>query len=119
MNSHTLLVEVDVPNPTGQLLPGAYADVHLSLHAPTPPFVVPTGAVLFQAAGPQVAVVNAKRQIELRTVSIGRDFGNTIEITSGLAAADEIVASPPDYLVDGMAVSVQQPDKPQSTDKKS
>lgn len=106
--SHTLLTEIDVPNPSGKLLPGAYANVHLHLAANAPLLRVPIGAVLFQAAGPQVAVVNASSQVELHKVSIGRDFGTTIEITGGLAARDSIIASPPDYVVDGMRVSVQQ-----------
>lgn len=105
--SHTLLTEVDVPNPTGKLLPGAYANVHLHLGAKARGLLVPTGAVLFQAAGPQVAVVNARSQVELHKVSIGRDFGNTIEITGGLSASDDIVDNPPDYLIDGMPVTVQ------------
>jgi RND family efflux transporter MFP subunit len=110
--SHTLLTEVDVPNPTGRLLPGAYANVHLHLGTKARGLLVPTGAVLFQAAGPQVAVVNAGNRIELHKVSIGRDFGNTIEINSGLSASDNIVDNPPDYLVDGMPVTVQSSDQP-------
>ncbi len=106
-SSHTLLTEIDVPNPTGQLMPGAYANVHLHLNAQVEHLVIPTGSVLFQAAGPQVAVVNGNNQVELHKVSIGRDFGNTIEITGGISANDRIIASPPDYLVDGMRVSVQ------------
>jgi RND family efflux transporter MFP subunit len=118
--SHTLLTEVDVPNPTGKLLPGAYANVHLHLDTQTRGLLVPTGAVLFQAAGPQVAVVNASSRVELRKVSIGRDFGNTIEITGGLAASDSIVATPPDYLIDGMPVKVQSSgSQPPSADAKS
>jgi RND family efflux transporter MFP subunit len=107
--SHTLLTEIDVPNPSGKLMPGAYANVHLHLATQVQYLVIPTGAVLFQAAGPQVAVVNGTNQVELHKVSIGRDFGNTIEITGGLSASDQIIASPPDYLVDGMHVSIQPP----------
>ncbi len=105
--TRTLLVEVDVPNPEGKLLPGAYAQVHFKLASPTRSLIVPSGSILFQAAGPQVAVVTPKNTIELRSVSIGRDFGNTTEITNGLSAHDAIVASPPDYLVNGMPVTVQ------------
>jgi RND family efflux transporter MFP subunit len=90
--TRTLLVEVDVPNPIGKLLPGAYGQVHF---------------ILFQSAGPQVAVVTAKNTVELRKVVIGRDFGNTMEITNGISSQDSVVASPPDYLVNGMPVSVQ------------
>ncbi len=105
--SHTLLVEIDVPNPKGQLMPGAYAEVHLRVPVPVRSVVIPGGAVLFQAAGPQVAIVNQKNQVELRQVVLGRDFGDTIEVTKGIDDSDSIIASPPDYLVDGMKVSVQ------------
>jgi RND family efflux transporter MFP subunit len=107
VTSHTLLVEIDVPNPTGKLMPGAYAEVHMNVPVPVRSFVVPSGSVLYQAAGPQVAVVNQNSQVELRKVGLGQDFGNTIEVTSGLNASDSIISSPPDYLVDGMKVSVQ------------
>jgi RND family efflux transporter MFP subunit len=105
--SHTLLTEIDVPNPSGELMPGAYANVHLHLAQPAKEFVIPTGAVLFQAAGPQVVIVNAQNKLERRKVSIGNDFGNQIEITSGLSPGDRVVSSPPDYVVDGMAASIQ------------
>jgi RND family efflux transporter MFP subunit len=105
--SHTLLTEIDVPNPSGKLMPGAYANVHLHLAQPAKELVIPTGAVLFQAAGPQVVIVNAQNKLELRKVSIGNDLGNQIEITSGLSPSDRIVSSPPDYVVDGMAASIQ------------
>jgi RND family efflux transporter MFP subunit len=107
MTSHTMTVEIDVPNPTGKLMPGAYAQVHLHLPAPARPLVVPAETLLYQAAGPQVAVVNQNHQVELRKVALGRDFGNTVEVTSGLNEQDAIIASPPDSLVDGMKVSIQ------------
>ena len=106
--SRTLLVEVDVPNPSGRLMPGAYAQVHFALHAPVRPLIVPSGAILFQSAGPQVAVVNAKNQIELHKVRLGKDLGGTMEISSGITSQDELVANPPDYLVDGMPVVIEQ-----------
>jgi RND family efflux transporter MFP subunit len=106
MNSHTLLVEIDVPNPTGKLMPGAYAEAHIRVPLPVRSLLVPGGAVLYQAAGPQVAVVNHAGQIELHNVALGRDFGSSIEITSGIAAGDAIISSPPDYLVNGMKISV-------------
>lgn len=106
--SRTLLVEVDVPNPGGKLMPGAYAQVHFALTSPVRPLIVPSGSILFQSAGPQVAVVNAKNQIELRKVGLGKDLGSTMEIASGISPQDRIVANPPDYLVDGMPVSIQQ-----------
>jgi RND family efflux transporter MFP subunit len=107
MNSRTLLTEVDVPNPKGELLPGAYAQVHFQLALKTVPLVVPGNTILFQAQGPQVSVVNSQNRVELRKVTLGRDFGNTVEILSGITAADAVIANPPDYLVDGMPVAVQ------------
>jgi RND family efflux transporter MFP subunit len=106
--SRTLLAEVDVPNPSGKLMPGAYAQVHFALPSPVRPLIVPSGSILFQSAGPQVAVVNARNQIELCKVGLGRDLGGTMEITSGISPQDKIVANPPDYLVDGMPASIER-----------
>ena len=97
----------DVPNPTGKLLPGAYGQVHFKLPSSTHPLLVPTGDVLFQAAGPQIAVVDGSSHVHLRKVTIGRDFGTNIEITSGLTERDLLIANPPDFLVDGMPVNTQ------------
>jgi RND family efflux transporter MFP subunit len=107
MNSRTLLTEVDVPNPKGELFPGAYAQVHFHLSLKTVPLVLPGNTILFQVQGPQVSVVNSQNRVELRKVTLGRDFGNTIEILSGISQADAVIANPPDYLVDGMPVAVQ------------
>jgi multidrug efflux pump subunit AcrA (membrane-fusion protein) len=107
MNSRTLLTEVDVPNPKGELFPGAYAQVHFHLALPTVPLVLPANTILFQAQGPQVGVVNSQNRVELRKVTLGRDFGNKVEILSGIAPPDAVIANPPDYLVDQMSVAVQ------------
>ena len=114
LQSRTLLVEVDVPNPAGKLMPGAYAEVHFALHSAVRPLIVPSGSILFQAAGPQVAVVNSKQQIELHKVVLGKDLGGTMEITSGIKPQDEIVTNPPDYLVDGMPATVQRSNSAQA-----
>jgi RND family efflux transporter MFP subunit len=107
VNSRTLLTEVDVPNPNGQLFPGAYAQVHFQLSLKTVPLVLPGNSILFQAAGPQVGVVNSQNRVELRKVTLGRDFGNRVEILGGISQPDAVIANPPDYLVDGMPVAVQ------------
>jgi RND family efflux transporter MFP subunit len=114
LTTRTLLVEVDVPNPSGKLFPGAYAQVHFKLASPTRPLIIPSGSVIFQAAGPQVAVVTANNTVELRKVVIGRDFGNRLEITQGLATGDAIISNPPDYLVNGMPLDVQRQSDSQS-----
>src|ERR1700736_2242594 len=106
VNSRTLLTEVDVPNPKGELFPGAYAQVHFHLSLKTVPLVLPGNTILFQAPGPQVGVVNSQNHVELRSVTLGRDFGNRVEILSGISQPDAVIANPPDYLVDGMTVAV-------------
>jgi RND family efflux transporter MFP subunit len=104
--SRTLLVEVDVPNPSGQLLPGAYANIHFKVPRGVVPLVLPNSSILFQAAGPQVAIVDQGNHVELRKVSLGRDFGDTVEILSGVTAKDAVVATPPDSITSGTLVSV-------------
>jgi len=104
--SKTLLVEVDVPNPSGQLLPGAYANIHFKVPRGVVPLVLPNSSILFQAAGPQVAIVDAGNRIELRKITLGRDFGDTVEILSGVSPTDAVVANPPDSLTGGMQVTV-------------
>jgi RND family efflux transporter MFP subunit len=105
--SRTLMVELDVPNPSGELLAGAYATVHFQLPLNHVPLVLPSGTILFQAAGPQVGVVNSQNQVELRKVTLGHDFGDTIEIASGALPTDAVIANPPDSLTNGMRVAVQ------------
>jgi len=104
--SRTLLVEVDVPNPSGKLLPGAYANIHFKVPRGVVPLVLPNSSILFQAAGPQVAIVNYDNRIKLRNVTLGRDFGDTVEILSGVSPKDAVVANPPDSLTTGMQVAV-------------
>jgi multidrug efflux pump subunit AcrA (membrane-fusion protein) len=106
-NSRTLTVELDVPNPSGELLPGAYANVHFQLPLNVVPLVVPSSTILFQADGPQVGIVNSQSQVELRKVTLGHDFGDTIEIMAGVRSGDAVVANPPDSLTNGMRVSVE------------
>jgi RND family efflux transporter MFP subunit len=105
--SRTLTVELDVANRSGELLPGAYANVHFQLPLNVTPLVLPASTILFQADGPQVGVVDSKNQVELRNVRLGHDFGNTIQILSGVGAADAVIANPPDSLTNGMRVAVQ------------
>jgi RND family efflux transporter MFP subunit len=106
-NSRTLTVELDVPNPSGTLLPGAYANVHFQLPLNVVPQVLPSSTILFQSDGPQVGVVNSQNQVELRKVTLGHDFGDTIEIVSGVRQTDSVIANPPDSLTNGMVVAVQ------------
>jgi RND family efflux transporter MFP subunit len=103
--SRTLLVEVDVRNANGDLLPGAYATVHLKLPSKTNALTVPANALLFRSEGLQVALVRNGR-VELRRVTIGRDFGNDVEISNGLAAGDQVIVNPSDSIGAGQQVQV-------------
>jgi RND family efflux transporter MFP subunit len=109
MNSRTLLTEVDVLNSKGELFPGAYAQVHFHISLKASPLVLPGNTILFQAQGPQVGVANSQNRVEMRKVTLGRDFGNRIEILNGINQSDAVISNPPDYLVDGMPVAVQKP----------
>jgi RND family efflux transporter MFP subunit len=101
--SRTLLVEVDVDNPTGQLLPGAYVFVHLKLPDQTRSVTVPSNALIFRKEGLQVGLVR-NGKAELVPVKISRDYGRSVEIVSGLQPTDAVIVDPSDSLVAGMAV---------------
>ncbi|MGH9517681.1 MAG: efflux RND transporter periplasmic adaptor subunit [Terriglobales bacterium] len=111
--TRTLNTEIDVPNLKGQLLPGSYAQVHLALKQQVQRLTVPSNALLFRAEGPRAAVVGAGSKVQLRPVAIGRDFGNTVEIISGLKQSDAVVVSPSDSLENGQSVRVAQGSKAQ------
>jgi len=101
--SHTLLTEVDVRNPDGQLLPGAYVSVHFKLPQTVRSVVVPSNTLLFRSEGLRVALVRDGR-VQLTPVKIGRDYGSTVEVISGLQASDAVVLDPADSLVSGAPV---------------
>jgi len=101
--SRTLLVEVDVDNPTGQLLPGAYVFVHLKLPDETRSVTIPSNTLIFRKEGLQVGLVR-NGKAELVPVKISRDYGNRVEIVSGLQPTDAVIVDPSDSLVAGMPV---------------
>lgn len=105
--SRTLLVEVDVENQEGTLLPGAYVSVHLKLPQVIRSVTVPAETLLFRSEGLRVAVVRDGKA-QLIPVTIGRDFGNSVEIVSGLSAGEKVILSPPDSLVSGTTVRVNE-----------
>jgi RND family efflux transporter MFP subunit len=105
----TLQVELQLDNAKGELFPGAYAEVHFKLSGDAQSLRLPANTVLFRAAGLQVATVDAQNHAHLKSVVQGRDFGNTIEILSGLSADDSVVINPPDSIVDGAVVRVAAP----------
>jgi len=107
-NTRTLLTEVDVPNKNAQLFPGGYAQVHLQVKVAASRVQVPVNALLFRAEGLRAVVVDANHKTHLRQLTIGRDFGTTLEVLQGLEPNDWIVVNPADSLDEGQDVRVKQ-----------
>ncbi len=101
--NRSLPTEIALPNGDGKLLPGAYVTVELAL-ALSDALTVPANTLLLRAEGPRVAVVDAAGKISLRAVTIGKDFGQAVQLTSGIAASDVLVLNPADSLADGDVV---------------
>ena len=104
--SRTLLVEVDVDNRNGELLPGAYAQVHLKVPTSVRTLELPVSALIFRSQGLQVGTVDKNSCAVLKSISLGRDMGNTVEIVSGLSPDDVVITNPPDSLITGEEVRV-------------
>jgi RND family efflux transporter MFP subunit len=103
--SRTLNVEVDVPNPTGRLLPGAYAFVHLRVPPHPGSVTIPSNALLFRGEGLRAGVIR-NGHVELTPIAIGQDYGSTVEVISGLSARDTVIVNPSDSLANGAAVQL-------------
>ncbi|HEV8075975.1 MAG TPA: efflux RND transporter periplasmic adaptor subunit [Candidatus Acidoferrum sp.] len=112
LSTRTLLTEVDVPNSTGLLLPGGYAQVHLEVVVKGDRLQVPVNSLLFRSEGLRAVVVDSNHKARLQTLTIGRDYGVTLEVMNGLKAADWIVLNPPDSLNDGQEVHVKEVPNP-------
>src|SRR5579871_1540167 len=106
VTSRTLQTEVDVPNKDGKLLPGSFGEVHFRPKIDAHKVTIPQNAMLFRREGPQVAVVGPDNKVELRKISIGRDYGNTLEIVAGVDENDRIIVNPSDSIEDGQKVNV-------------
>jgi RND family efflux transporter MFP subunit len=105
--SRTLLVEIDVVNPTGALLTGSYAEVHLRLPAGASSYIVPVNTLLFRKEGLRLAVVSDGKAV-LTPVTPGHDFGDRMEIIGGLKGDESIVVNPPDSIISGQPVRITQ-----------
>ena len=106
LNTRTLLVEVDIPNRKHELLPGAYAQVHLQLPMTHPALIIPVDTMLFRSEGLRVVTVDANDHAHLQVITVGRDWGTKIEVLSGLTAQDRIINNPPDSITENEAVHV-------------
>ena len=107
MTTRTLLIEVDVDNPKGTLLTGSYAEVHLAVPAQASTYLLPVNTLIFRSEGLRVGVVKDGK-VTLSAVTPGRDFGNEIEIVSGLKADGQVIINPPDSIVSGQEVQIVQ-----------
>jgi RND family efflux transporter MFP subunit len=105
-SSRTLLVEIRVPNEANVLLPGMYAQVQLRTVRADPPLLVPSDAMIVRADGAQVAVVGPDRMVHLQKIAVGRDYGDRVEVLSGLKDGDTIVSNPSDTVHDGLKVEI-------------
>jgi RND family efflux transporter MFP subunit len=105
--SRTLLTEILVDNHDGKLFSGAHAMVQIQLENPAEPVIVPVNTLLFRnEQGVQAGVVEAGGTVRLADVTIGRDYGNTVEIVHGLSETDSIILNPSDSLLSGDKVKV-------------
>ena len=104
--SRALLTELQVPNETGELLPGAYALIRLQVSDNTGILTIPSNALLFRSEGTTVGVVDANGKVEIRNIAISLDLGDKLEISQGLSETDQVIVNPSDSLANGMTVKI-------------
>jgi RND family efflux transporter MFP subunit len=109
--SRALLVEIELDNPGGEIMPGSFAEVHMKLPTNSSSFRLPVNTLIFRSEGLRVAVVE-KGVVRLIPITIGRDFGSSVEVLTGLSGGESVVVNPSDSLSDGQAVSVAPADAP-------
>ncbi len=107
--SRTLQVELQVANPKGEILAGSYAQVRFDEATNAHGLTLSDNTLVFRSQGMQVALLDDNNIVHMRSIKLGRDFGNTVEVLSGLEASDRVLINPPDSIADGMAVQVLQP----------
>jgi RND family efflux transporter MFP subunit len=115
--SRALLIELQIPNESGELFPGAYAQVTLKLTGETGFYTVPANALLFRAEGAAVGVVHPDGKVEIRKITVNLNQGDTLQISGGLSETDQVIVNPSDSLADGMMVNVLRPKQPASAQK--
>ena len=112
-STRTLLAQFEAANPTGELLPGAYAELHMKLSSEHPTFLLPVNTLLFRSEGLRVVAVDSGNKARLIPITLGRDFGNQVEVVTGLEGTELVIQDPPDSVVDGEAVRLAAPSAPQ------
>jgi multidrug efflux pump subunit AcrA (membrane-fusion protein) len=106
LNTRTLLVEVDVDNRKGELLPGSYAQVHLKLPIQHPALIIPVSALMFRSEGLRIVTLDDQNRAHLQPITVGRDWGTEIEVLTGLNQGQRIVDSPPDSIAENEKVNI-------------
>jgi len=114
VTTRTLLIEIDVANPSGTLFTGSYAEVHLKVPTQAHTYLLPVNTLIFRSEGLQVGIVK-EGKVTLSAVTPGHDFGNEIEIVAGLAANDQVIVNPPDSIISGQQVQIVQATLPGDT----
>ena len=114
VTTRTLLIEIDVGNPSGTLFTGSYAEVHLKVPTQASTYLLPVNTLIFRSEGLQVGIVKDGK-VALSAVTPGHDFGNQIEIVSGLKANDQVIVNPPDSIISGQEVQIVQATLPGDT----
>lgn len=114
-NSRTALIELQADNPDGKLWPGAFAEVHFHIPSNPDTLFVPLTALVFGAHGMQVAAVDASDKVALKTVRLGRNLGNRVEVESGVSLSDRLIDNPPESTQTGDVVQVAAADSKAAT----
>jgi RND family efflux transporter MFP subunit len=107
--SRSLLTELQIPNESGELLPGAYAEITFKFRDDSRFLTIPENTLLFRREGPAVGVVGPDGKVELRKITIDRDLGDKLEVSEGLSTSDQVILNPSDSLTDGMSVRITEP----------
>jgi membrane fusion protein, multidrug efflux system len=107
--TRTLQVELQIPNPRGELFAGSYAQVRFNHSPDRGALTISDNAIIFRAQGTQVALVGDDNKVQLRDIKVGRDFGDDIEVLEGLKANDRVINNPSDSIADGEVVEVAKP----------
>jgi RND family efflux transporter MFP subunit len=110
--SRSLQTELQIPNESGELLPGAYVEVTFKFTGDSPFLTIPENTLIFQRQGAAVGVVNPDGKVEIRKITINKDFGTKLEISHGLSVSDQVILNPSDSLGDGMTARIVQPNAP-------
>jgi membrane fusion protein (multidrug efflux system) len=115
--SLSLSTELQIPNESGELLPGAYAQVTFKFADDSRFLTIPENTLLFRREGPAVGVVGPDGKVEIRKITINRDFGDMLEVSEGLSTSDQVILNPSDSLSDGVSIRIAEPGSLQASSK--